>query len=119
MKISALEGSDLEIELSKYLLLYHGTPHSSTNKTPAELMLHRQVCDKLPSISHPSPFFEDVRELDAIAKERGKVFADRKRRATNKNLAVGDLVLLPVPKSNKLLPSFNPNPFTIIETSPG
>lgn len=119
LQIAALEQRSLENELSKFLLLYHGTPHSTTSVPPAELMLARRIRDKLPSISTPSPYYDSVRDIDAANKERGKVYADRRRNAAHRTIEIGDQVLLPAPKLNKLSPAFDPVPYTVTESSPG
>lgn len=121
LKIAALEKRCLRVELAKYILLYHGTPHSSTGATPAELMLQRKIRDKLPSLSNPSPLYDAVRDTDAENKIGGKTFAEKRRGLTGpkRQLTIGDQVLVQAKKTNKLSPTFDPNPFTVTESKPG
>lgn len=118
LKIAALKKRNLQIELAKYILLYHGTPHSSTGVSQAELMLQRRIRDKLPSLAHPSPLYDVVRDTDAENKMRGKIFADNRKglAGPKRFLAVGDQLLVQAKKTNKLPPTFDPDPLVVVET---
>ena len=50
IKIAVLENKDWKEELRNFLLVYRNTPHSTTGKSPAELIYGRSIRDKLPSI---------------------------------------------------------------------
>lgn len=119
LQIAAMEKRSLEEELAKYLLFYHGTPHSSTLVAPAELMLRRKIRDKLPALSSSSPLFDEVKDADTLAKEKGRKYADSRRRAVHREISEGDFVLMPLKKSNKLTPAFDPEPYQVIHTKPG
>lgn len=121
LKIAALENRSLRVELAKYILLYHGTPHSSTGATPAELMLQRKIRDKLPSLSTPSPLYAEIRDADSENKMGGKAFAEKRRGLSGpkRQIAIGDQVLIQARKANKLSPTFDPNPFTVTESKSG
>ena len=48
MQTARIEGKCWEQELNVFLRAYRSTPHSSTNKPPSELLLHRTVKTPLP-----------------------------------------------------------------------
>ena len=53
-----------------------------------------------------------VRQTDAAAKEKMKYHADKK--AKPHELKLGDLVLIPAAKANKLSPLFKPDPYRVV-----
>ena len=73
---------------------YRSTPHQTTKATPAQLLMHRELLTKLPRIGPDQEDDSKVRETDHNAKQRAKEYADSKRRAMNRDLKPGDLVLL-------------------------
>lgn len=101
------------------MMMYRSTPHSTTLKTPTELMFGRTINDKLPQISDNLPFVfdEETRDRDKTKKQQEKEYADEKRRA-KENIAVGDMVWLKnLVKTNKLTAPFEPNAFKVINRS--
>lgn len=92
LRIAQELGQDWRAELRRYLLIYHSTKHPSTGKSPGELMFGRHIKSKLPTVIN---FDEDagVRERDAVVKEKGKEYADKKRHAREHDLQEGDVVL--------------------------
>ena len=56
-----------------------------------------------------------VKQTDTRAKEQAKEYADRKRRAEEKDFKVGERVLLRQPHKNKYSTPFCSDPFTIIK----
>ncbi|XP_055314005.1 uncharacterized protein K02A2.6-like [Sitodiplosis mosellana] len=88
ISICQSEKGNWQEDLQKYLLMYRSTPHSTTLKTPAELMFNRNIRDKLPSIDqHIEREDSEVRDRDADMKRKEKEYADRKRNAkTNVNV---------------------------------
>ena len=52
---------------------------------------------------------------DQQAKQRTKVYADRRNRATPSDIKAGDKVLLQQAAQNKLSTRFDPNPYTVLE----
>lgn len=103
-------------DLLDFLLMYRSTPHSVVHKTPSELLFGgRTIRDKLPQFSEDQLFDEDLRETDALSKEKGKEYADNRRNAKTSNITVGDTVLLKNQhKINKLTPNFNIAEHTVI-----
>ena len=56
-----------------------------------------------------------AQEADARAKKQAKEYADRKRRAQEKNVKIGDKVLIRQPHKNKYSTQFYSDPFTIVK----
>ncbi|XP_055585333.1 uncharacterized protein K02A2.6-like [Uranotaenia lowii] len=113
LKISQELGKDWRAELRKYLLTYHATRHPTTGKSPGELMFGRRMNTTLPTISI---FSEDeaVREQDAVVKQKGKEYADHKRRAKDSGIEVNDHVLVKrMRKNNKLQTEFSNEEFIV------
>ncbi|XP_058451917.1 uncharacterized protein K02A2.6-like [Malaya genurostris] len=110
-------GHDWRKELWVYLLTYHSAVHPTTGKAPAELMFGRRLRTKLPSI--PSVVdYEEVRDYDQIQKEKGRVYADRRRKACPSNIQVGDHVLAKRTKKDiKLSSDFSPEEYVVLEKS--
>ncbi|XP_062541582.1 uncharacterized protein K02A2.6-like [Armigeres subalbatus] len=115
LRIAQELGKEWRTELRKYLLTYHSTSHSTTGKSPAELMFGRKIRCKLPVI--PPMILEDgeIRDRDRILKEKGKVYADNRRKARESDIDVGDHVLAKrMKKNNKLEADFSPEEFEVI-----
>ncbi|XP_062535602.1 uncharacterized protein K02A2.6-like [Armigeres subalbatus] len=114
LRISQELGKDWRNELRLYLLTYHSTKHSTTGKSPGELMFGRQIQSKLPTISK---YQEDgeVRERDAVVKEKGKEYGDKKRQAKKSYIQQGDVVLAKrMRKTNKLDTDFANEEFVVL-----
>ncbi|XP_055623377.1 uncharacterized protein K02A2.6-like [Toxorhynchites rutilus septentrionalis] len=113
LRIAHELGRDWREELCHYLLTYHSTKHPTTGKSPAEIMFGRRIKSKLPTIS---TFQEEaeVRENDAIIKQKGKEYADRRRGAKESEIEEGDEVLVKrMRKSNKLDTDFANEEFVV------
>lgn len=107
-------------ELNKYLLMYRSSPHSTTKKTPSELMFGYNIRDKLPSIYQPKDVDEELIDQDKAMKERGKLYADERRNAKPNLISEGDNVLLKkMTKTNKLTPTFDSEAFKVIKRKGG
>ncbi|CAK1587295.1 unnamed protein product [Parnassius mnemosyne] len=122
LKISQLEKMEWKDDLLEYLIMYNSTPHTTTGKTPAELFFRRQFRDKIPmavDIEHKI-IDPDVRDRDKEKKEKGKEYADRKRKAVDSYFEVGEKVYVKnMTKENKLTPNFNPETHTVTDVNGG
>ena len=109
-------GRDWRKSLPVMLRNYRTTPHQSTGETPAMMLMNRELRTKLPSFN-TSKSFDDTRaqQTDAKAKKQAKEYADRKRRAQEKEFKIGDKVLLRQPHTNKYSTQFSSDPYTIIK----
>lgn len=122
LKISRSMKTDWKQDLFDYLMMYNATPHSTTGKTPAELFFRRQFRDKIPTLRDMENKITDdeVRDYDMLKKTSGKEYSDRKRKAQESTIGLGDKVYIKnMIKENKLTPNFNPTPHTVIEKNDG
>lgn len=53
LRLAHAEGKDWKRELVKYMAVYRTTPHHTTGKTPAFLLMGRHLRTKLPYLSQP------------------------------------------------------------------
>ena len=124
IKIAQLESKSSKqwkLELSKFLMAYRSTPHASTGVSPFSLMFGREMRTKLPSWNCAENMLEsvdEIRERDWTNKLQGKLYADKRRRATKLDVKVGDEVLQQE-KKNKVSPNFNPEPCKVVEIGGG
>ena len=100
-------------ELSKFLLNYRATPHTTTNVAPAELLYNRKIRTKLPNVTTESKKHGEVKERDATAKKKMKNYADARSRAKLSEIKEGDTVLVRQKKKNKLSTRFDPCPYRV------
>ena len=104
LKISQIQKSNWKNDLLDYLTMYNSTPHSTTGKSPSELFYKRQFRDKL-----------EVRDNDLEKKMKGKEYADRKRKAKESDINVGQKVYVKnMFRDNKLTATFGGTPHTVI-----
>ena len=114
--VSLAEGKDPKQEISKFLLSYRNTPHSSTKKTPSELMMKRKIRTKVPVHIPPAVgrHHSEAQANDQKAKAKKKEYGDKRRGAKHKMIKQGDEVLLSQKKTTtKQL--FDLDPFTVVE----
>ena len=120
LTISQATNADWVEELNKYLLMYRSSPHSTTKKTPSEMLFGYNIRDRLPSIFQPNDEDEETADRDRISKEKGKLYADERRNAKPSPIAVGDEVLVKkMTKTNKLTPNFDPKVFKVLKRKGG
>lgn len=113
LRIAQELGRDWRQELYLYLLTYHSTKHPTTGKSPGEIMFGRCIKSRLPTVSS---FQEDegVRDRDMLMKEKGKLYADKRRSAMESSIEEGDHVLVKrMKKSNKLNTDFSNEEFIV------
>ena len=109
-----LEQKNWKQEMYRFLRNYRATPHSSTDKSPSELMFSsRPYRTRLPEIK---PLYDDavIREKDSAAKRKMKMYADNHMNVKESNFNISDIVLVKQKKVNKLTPPFNPDPLVVI-----
>lgn len=116
LAIAQVEEKNWREELLKYLLMYRSSPHSTTKRSPAELMFNRKMRDKLPSMDRFTIGDDELRDKDKVMKQKGKIYADNKRNAKPNEIEVGDSVFLKRQvKPNKLATTFEPTEFKVVE----
>lgn len=115
LRIAQELGKDWRIELRKYLMMYHAATHSTTGKAPMELMYGRKMRTKLPVVPSIAAEYEEVKEKDTVEKEKGKQYADNKRRAKPTDIETGDQVLVKrTRKEHKLNSDYSPEVFDVL-----
>lgn len=120
LTISQSYGRNWMTELNEYLLMYRSSPHSTTRKSPAEMLFGRNIRDRIPGIHQPMEIDEETVDRDKVAKEKGKVYADKRRGAKPSQIEEGDQVLIKRPvKPNKLASNFDPEVFKVVKRSGG
>lgn len=120
LRIAQELGKNWREEMRKYLLTYHSTNHSTTGISPAELMFGRRIRTKLPQVPVERADDGEIRDRDALAKEKGKIYADGKRRAEESRIEVGDSVLAKrMKKCNKLEANYSPEEFDVVRKQGG
>jgi hypothetical protein len=115
------EYKDPRKELQKYLMVYRATPHSTTGKSPSEMLQNRRLRLKLPGTPKKpeTPTKEARRQEEAKRnneneKDKQKEYVDRRRRAKEKEVQVGDEVLIKQKKTT-LKPPWDPRPLKVTE----
>lgn len=104
-------------DLQEYLLMYRSSPHSTTLKSPAELMFNRSIRNKLPSLEQPLDKTMDgeLRDQDTQMKQKGKEYADERRHAKSNVIKEGDEVVAKRQIiTNKLATTFEPTIYKVV-----
>ena len=115
IQISQAEGRNWKHDIDDYLVMYRSTPHSTTGRSPAELLFGRKIRTKLPDLNYYETQYLNVRDVDAEKKGKGKLYGDSRRGASENDISVGDRVLLKQNRENKLDTVFHPNPHIVRE----
>ena len=111
LQIAQAENKPWQAESWKYLTAYRSIPHSTTGRSPAELLFNRKVRGKIPDLRIDHVYDQEVHDHDAEQKAKTKDYADTQRRASHSSVEIGDEVLVQQGKTNKLSTAFNPTPF--------
>ena len=105
-------------EMFKFLRQYRSAPHTSTGLTPYALLFNRNPWTKLPMIpikTENTSLDEYVHNSDSEAKYKMKTSADMKNHAVNRDINVGDTVVVKRDiRGNKLDPKFDIEPKTVM-----
>lgn len=118
LRIASELGRDWRLELRKFLLAYHAANHSVTGRAPSELLFGRRIRTKLPIVPHLCINDEETRDKDKLNKAKGKEYADRKRKASLSDIAIGDKVYVKrMKKDHKLSTDYSPDMFKVIGRS--
>ncbi|KAI8516325.1 hypothetical protein Bbelb_049060 [Branchiostoma belcheri] len=120
IKIARIEGKDWRQEIQKFLKAYRSTPQVTTGETPYKLMFGREMKSKLPELPRETTLMnEEIRDRDYGRKLTAKEYADKKRKAVEKNLEPGDRVLLRQEKKDKFSPNYQTSPCRVIHKNGG
>ena len=99
MRIARAGGIDWRKDLVHYLATYKTIPR--TGVCPAELLLGRKICTKMPELRETTINDDELRDGDWEKKIKAKTYADERRGAQPNGLQTGDQVLLKKKKSDK------------------
>ncbi|XP_055589077.1 uncharacterized protein LOC129741378 [Uranotaenia lowii] len=114
LRIAQELGQDWRKELQKFLLSYRASNHTTTGRSPAELMFGHKIRTKLPQISRSILEDEAMRDFDRINKEKGRQYSDQRRGAQESGIKKGDIVLTKrMKKENKLSTEYVNEPFIV------
>ncbi|KAK3740432.1 hypothetical protein QZH41_004600 [Actinostola sp. cb2023] len=114
IRTAVIEHKSWRQELFTFLRQYRATPHSTTGKSPSELLNGRKLKSTMPRLQQDQASPE-VKQNDAKRKEQMKEYADRHNHARASDLKVGDKVLVKQPKKNKMSTPFKPEPLEVKE----
>jgi transposase InsO family protein len=111
---AVVEGRDPRQEVRRRLLNYRNTPHPSTGKTPAQLMMNRRPRTRIPSLLRPElgKVHQEAQEMDRETREKRKEVFDKRKRAVKKEVKPGDKVLIKQQKTT-LNPPYDPKPYIV------
>ena len=115
LSTAKVENKNWKQELYRFLRNYRATPHSTTGKSPAELMFQKRTFrTRLPEINK---FIDDpiVREEDRKKKCITKHYADNKRTVKPCEFCEGDFVIVKKRRRLKGTPYYDPVPYTIVK----
>jgi hypothetical protein len=109
--IAQIEKKNPFQEMNKFLRHYRATPHSTTNRPPAEVLFNRTYHTRLPEVIKPAQD-PQLRLHDAANKEKQKRYKDAKSNVRPHNIRVGDevLILQPVTKTQS---RYDPDPYRV------
>ena len=115
-RISKLEGKAIRVGVQRTVGSYRATPHPATKESPDMLMFGRELRRKLPERIVPVGEipYDPIRQRDAAKKKQMKEYADKRPKARESLIVVGDQVLLKQSKAEVLTPAFDPRPFSVI-----
>ena len=107
IRTAQIEKKDWKMELNAFLRNYRATPHPAMKKTPHEILMGRELQTLLP----------DLKRVDGNYKTKMKKYADKRRRTTPHQLAIGDKALVRKEKLilKKAESVYELNPVTIVE----
>ncbi|XP_062571293.1 uncharacterized protein K02A2.6-like [Saccostrea cucullata] len=107
-----IEGLNWWQELYRFLRQYRATPHSSTGRTPFMLLFNRDPKTRLPVTTHrdSTPNDLQVREKDSKKKFDMRSYADKRNQAKERDISVGDSVVMKNEKRGKMQPYFSYEP---------
>jgi len=113
---TAVEGSSWRMSLPDFLRVYRSTPQTVTGRRPySQLFSGRDMRGKIPQFGLSSEKDPEVRQKDALAKQKVKMYCDKRANAKPSPIREGDTVLLRQEKKNKLSTPFEGIPYPVFQ----
>lgn len=113
-----LEGISWRKALEEYVHVHNKIkPHARLGVSPFELLVGWKYRGTFPALwdsTLKKIDREDIREKDALTKLQSKDYADARRGARPSDIAVGDVVLMAIPRKSKLDPVFSQERYTVL-----
>ena len=118
VKTALLDKGSWKQEMYRFLRHYRATPHSTTGKSPAELLFGRKIKTDLPIYNSDKSGVSDnsielLRKKDDRMKSYMKQLADQRNHAAESKFRIGDKVLVKQEKTDKTSPPFCPEPYRV------
>ena len=115
IKTAIVDGKSWKQEMYKFLRNYRATPHSTTNRTPAELLFRLKMKTILPEVPEKRED-DELRLRDSKNKAIQKRNGDKRLRThLASTFKIGDKVLLRQEKRNKLTPAYHLKPMIVTD----
>ena len=114
IRIAQAEGVDWKKELRRDVTKYRSIDHTTTGKSPAELLFNRKMRRKLPELHADCHLDLQTRDRDAEVKAKTKSYADKAANAKPSDIAVGDQVLQRQGRKDKFSRPFKPTPYRVV-----
>lgn len=112
VRYAHVENKNWKQEMYQFLRQYRATPHPTTGFSPYRLLFGRNAKSKLPQVDtkHSNPVVDcQARLKDTIAKDKMKIYADKRNQAQHCDLDIGDKFLVRFDKrENKPAPPIQP-----------
>ena len=112
LRIANIQKRNWKSALYNYLLAYRVSPNMSTKVPPALLLNSKIPRTKIPTVNHEidKGFLKKLESHDKIMKDKMKKYFDNRYPTKNRQIHIGDRVLVKQPRLNKLTPPFDPDP---------
>ena len=115
VQTALIEEKTWKQELHTFLRSYRATPHTTSGRTPYELLFGRSMHVELPEFpDFPAEDFA-LRRRDQQAKHTQKDYSDSRRHVKASNIQPGDSVLVKRRQLNKMMSRFDPEPYEVTD----
>ena len=114
IRIAQAEGVDWKKEVRRYVTKYRSIGHTTTGRSPAELLFNRKMRGKLPELHADYHLDLETRDRDTEMKAKTKAYADKAVNAKPSDITVSDQVLVRQERKDKFSTPFNPTPYRVV-----
>ena len=115
LRIADIKKRNCKSALYNYLLAYRVSPNMSTKVPPTLLLNNKIPRTKIPTINHKidNRVHQKLEAHDRIIKDKMKKYFDSRYHTKNRQMHIGDCVLVKQLRLNKLTPPFDPDPYFV------